>query len=186
MTNADRASDAFTALVTAPGDIHAALPAVLEDLRRIAHREMKGQPRDHTLQTTALVNEAVLRLLASEKYRVNDQQHLLNLAARAMKQILIDHARAKDTLKRKPPGTRVTLDNAVVRDEPDCDIEGLASALDRLRAFDALAAQTVELRYFLELGFSQIAVVQNRSADEVRRDWRIARAWLRGEIQGES
>ncbi|GAB5496057.1 MAG: ECF-type sigma factor [Phycisphaerales bacterium] len=143
---------------------------------------MKGQANDHVLQTTALMNEAAIRILNTDEYSFVDREHVLRVATNAMKQVLIDYARSKAALKRRPPGMRVSLNNALAKDDRDSDFEGLSEALNRLRKLDSRAADVVEYRYFLELTFAQIALVQHRDIGDIQKDWRIARAWLRKEL----
>ena len=186
MPHGDPTSAAIELLSGIAREPHDVLPELLTELHRIAHGQMKGQSNDHTLQTTALVNEAAIRILNIEGFAFTDREHVLRVATRAMKQILIDYARSKGALKRRPSGSRVSLEHAYARDEHNGDFEELSLALDRLRSLDAKAVEVVELRYFLELTFAQISEAQHRPIDEIKKDWRIARAWLRKELSHES
>ena len=165
------------------GSLAEMLPSLLDELRRIAHGQMMSQSPDHTLQTTALMNEAVLKLLKGEAPEYVDRVHFVRLASVAMKQILIDHARAKNCLKRKAPGRQIEMDNVLIKFEDECgDIEALNQALEKLKVFDPKAAEIVELRFFLKLSVKQIAELLGASTKNIDRDWQAARAWLRGEL----
>jgi RNA polymerase sigma factor (TIGR02999 family) len=157
---------------------------VYEELRRLAHRYMSGQRDDHTLQTTALVNEAYLRLAAQEQPDFANRSHFLAVAAKAMRQILVDHARATLREKRGAGAKAIELDEAaLVSPEPTRDILDLNEALERLSALDARKAQVVEMRYFGGLKQEEIAEALNVSEVTVRRDWTFSRAWLYAELR---
>jgi RNA polymerase sigma-70 factor, ECF subfamily len=157
---------------------------VYEELRRLAHRYM-GQQRDgHTLQTTALVNEAYLRLAGQEEPRFQDRTHFLAVAATAMRQILVDHARTALRQKRGAGAQRVELDEAAcVTNEPTRELVELSEALEKLAALDARKARVVELKYFGGLKHEEIAEVMKVSEVTVRRDWTFSRAWLYAELR---
>lgn len=160
-------------------------PLVYEELRRIAHRHMEGQRSDHTLQTTALVNEAYLRLADQERASLTSRSHFFAVAAKAMRQILVDHAKASLRQKRGGGARRVELDEAaLVSPEETEAILNLDDALGRLATRDPRAAQGVELRYFGGLKQEEIAEVLKISIVTVRRDWVFARAWLYRELHG--
>jgi len=166
----------------------AVLPLVYNELRRIAAGQMSMQPRDHTLQATALVNEAVAKLIRSPGAGWKDRGHFLNVAASAMKQVLIDHARAKSRRKRSGCGDRIELDDAIGRlagrvEERIGDVEALGAALERLNQVDPVAARIVELRFFLELTMVQAAAVMDIPLRSAEREWSAARAWLSQEIR---
>ena len=156
---------------------------VYEELRRLAHRYMEGQARDHTLQTTALVNEAYLRLADQSRAHFTNRSHFLAVAAKAMRQILVDRARAAQRQKRGGGASRLELDEAaLVTPEQPGAILALNDALERLATLDSRAAQAVELRYFGGLKQEEIAEVLKVSTKTVRRDWEAARAWLHREL----
>jgi RNA polymerase sigma-70 factor, ECF subfamily len=158
-------------------------PPVYEELRRLAHREMGGQRPDHTLQTTALVNEAYLRLADQTNPRWQNRAHFFAVAARAMRQILVSHARSQQAEKRGAGALKVELDEAaLVSPEESREIIDLHEALERLAILDARKAQVVELKYFGGLNYDEVAEVLNVSRITVRRDWDFARAWLYAEL----
>jgi RNA polymerase sigma-70 factor (ECF subfamily) len=159
-------------------------PLVYEELRSLAHRYMGGQRRDHTLQATALVNEAYLRLADQTNPNFTNRSHFFAVAAQAMRQILVDYARASNSQKRGGGALRVELDEAVlVCPAQTAEILDLNAALERLCAHDSRKAQVVELRYFGGLDYQEIAEVLKISVITVRRDWEFAKAWLYGQLQ---
>ena len=158
-------------------------PLIYDDLRRLAHRYMQGQRPDHTLQTTALVNEAYLRLADQTHPAWQTRAHFFAVAARAMRQILVNYAKAARAEKRGGGAQKVELDEgALVSPAQSREIIELHEALERLAALDARKAQVVELKYFGGLNYKEIAEVLKISAITVRRDWEFARAWLYGEL----
>jgi RNA polymerase sigma factor (TIGR02999 family) len=158
---------------------------VYEELRQLAHKYMAGQRSDHTLQTTALVNEAYLRLAGQDGSAFANRSHFLAVAATAMRQVLVDYARSALRQKRGAGARAVTLDEgAVLSPEPTQEILDLNEALERLAALDARKARVVELQYFGGLNQDEIAEILNVSAVTVRRDWTFSRAWLYAELQG--
>ena len=160
---------------------------VYEELRRLAHRYMSGQRADHTLQTTALVNEAYLRLAGQEQPNFANRSHFLAVAARAMRQILVDHARATLRDKRGSGIKALELDEAaLLSPEPTREILDLNEALEKLAALDARKANVVELSYFGGLKQEEIADVLKISVVTVRRDWTFSKAWLYAELNGAS
>lgn len=157
---------------------------VYQELRRLAHQYMQRQRPDHTLQTTALINEAYLRLAGQEQHNFADRSHFLAVAARAMRQILVDHAKASLRQKRGGGASVVSLDDvALVSPEPIQEIVDLNEALERLAALDSRKAQVVELRYFGGLEQDEIAEVLKISTMTVRRDWVFSRAWLHAQLR---
>jgi RNA polymerase sigma factor (TIGR02999 family) len=157
---------------------------VYEELRRLAHRYMAQQRGDHTLQTTALVHEAYLRLAGQGEPHYQNRSHFLAVAARAMRQILVDHARSALRQKRGAGAERVELDEAAwVSAAPTREILDLNEALEKLATLDARKAQVVELRYFGGLKQEEIAEALNVSEVTVRRDWTFSRAWLYAELR---
>ena len=163
---------------------HDLLALVQEDLRRMAHQHMRRQAPGHTLQTTALINEAVLKLLPGLNNDWRDKAHFVTVASRAMRQVLVDHARARDCAKRRANGARVPLDDLVEDYERRAmDLEALDSALSRLEERDPRLAQLVELRFFGGLRMEEAAKILGFSLRTAEREWRTARDWLRAEVE---
>ena len=160
------------------------LPLVYDDLRRQARRFMRRQPSGHTLQTTALVHEAYLRLVAQSAVAWNGREHFFGVAAKAMRSILVDHARARSAGKRGGSARAIALDDAagVAGPQVSVDVLALDEALERLAELDARKSKLVELRYFGGLGIEEAAVVLGVSPATVKREWTTARAWLRREL----
>jgi len=159
-------------------------PLVYEELRRLAHHFMQGQRPDHTLQTTALVNEAYVRLADQRRPNFTNRSHFLAVAAKPMRRILVNHAKAQQSQKRGGGASKVELDEtALVSPEPSREILDLNDALERLATLDSRKAQVVELRYFGGLKQDEIAEVLKISTVTVRRDWVFARAWLYTELR---
>ena len=159
-------------------------PLVYEELRRLAHRYMAGQQPDHTLQTTALVNEAYLRLVDQTKPSFANRSHFFAVAATAMRQILVNHAKAQQRQKRGGGASKVDLDTAaLISPEQTKTVLDVDEALERLAELDSRKAQVVELKYFGGLNQDEIAEVLKISIVTVRRDWLFARAWLYTELQ---
>jgi RNA polymerase sigma-70 factor (ECF subfamily) len=158
-------------------------PLVYEELRRLAHHYMEGQRRDHTLQTTALVNEAYLRLAEQTKPNLQSKVHFFAVAASAMRQILVSYARSNRAQKRGGGGARIELDEAaILSPEQSKEIVDLHEALERLGTLDSRKARVVELKYFGGLNHDEIAEVMKTSIVTVRRDWAFAKAWLYKEL----
>src|SRR6184192_4889009 len=158
-------------------------PLVYEELRRLAHRHMGGERPDHTLQTTALVNEAYLRLADQTHPCWQNRAHFFAVAARAMRQILVSYARSQRSQKRGGGGARIELDeSAILSPEQSKEIVDLHEALERLGTLDSRKAQVVELKFFGGLHHDEIAEVMKISAVTVRRDWVFARVWLYTEL----
>jgi RNA polymerase sigma-70 factor (ECF subfamily) len=158
-------------------------PLVYDELRRIAHHHMSGQRPDHTLQTTALVNEAYLRLADQTSPSWQNRAHFFAVAARAMRQIVVDYARSYQTQKRGGGLLRIELDEAaIVSPEQSKEIVDLHEALERLATLDSRKAQVVELKYFGGLNYDEMAEVLKISRVTVRRDWEFARLWLYTEL----
>lgn len=159
------------------------LPEIYDELRRLAARTMRDQRADHTLQPTALVHEVYLKLARSGSGEPVDRAHLLALAARAMRQILVDHARARLSDKRGGGAIRVTLSLAETPAQPQgFDLLAFDDALRRLEALDAQQARIVELRYVAGLSVEEAAEVVGVSPRTVRRDAAMAKAWLFREL----
>lgn len=158
-------------------------PFVYEELRRLAHRYMQGQRPDHTLQTTALANEAYLRLVDQGGSNFNNRSHFFAVAATAMRQILTNHARDQQRQKRGGGASKVELDSAaLVSPEQTRTVLDVDEALERLALLDARKAHIVELKYFGGLQEDEIANLLKISPVTVRRDWRFAKAWLYTEL----
>jgi RNA polymerase sigma factor (TIGR02999 family) len=167
---------------------HAALeklaPLVYDNLRRLAHHYMKGQRPDHTLQTAALVNEAYLRLADQRSPSFTNRSHFLAVAAKAMRQILVNYAKASQCQKRGAGASKVELDEAaLISPQPSRAILDLNDAMERLAMLDSRKAQVVELRYFGGLKQEEIADVLKISTVTVRRDWVFSKAWLYTELR---
>jgi RNA polymerase sigma factor (TIGR02999 family) len=159
-------------------------PLVYDELRRIAHHHMGGQRPDHTLQTTALVNEAYLRLADQSNPRWQNRAHFFAVAARAMRQIVVDYARSQQSQKRGGGALKVELDEAaLVSPEQSKEIVDLNEALERLATLDSRKAQVVELKYFGGLNYDEMAEVLKISRVTVRRDWEFAKVWLYTELR---
>jgi RNA polymerase sigma factor (TIGR02999 family) len=158
-------------------------PLVYEELRRLAHYHMGGQRPNHTLQTTALVNEVYLRLADQTNPRWQNRAHFFAVAARAMRQILVSYARSQQAQKRGGGAVKVDLDEAaLVSAEESEEIVDLHEALDTLAMLDSRKAQVVELKYFGGLNYDEIAEVLKISRITVRRDWEFAKVWLYTEL----
>jgi RNA polymerase sigma factor (TIGR02999 family) len=166
------------------GALDALWPQVYEELRRLARRSMRGQGPEHTLEPTALVHEAYLKLSRSPGLDASDQARFLGLAARAMRQILVDHARGKAAVKRGDGGIRVELaDDVGATPPPAVDLLALHAALDRLAAFDERKVRIVEMRYLAGLTLEEVAEVLGLSVPTVKRDAAMAKAWLFRELE---
>jgi RNA polymerase sigma-70 factor (ECF subfamily) len=161
------------------GAAQALLPLVHDELRRIARRHMAGERRGHLLQTTALVNEAYLRLVDARRVQWRDRAHFLAMAARLMRRVLVDFARAQKNQKRGGALQRVTLDQELpVRCERLEDLIDVDAALDALTGQHQRPGRVVELRFFGGLSVEETAEALGVSQETVLRDWRFAKAWL--------
>jgi RNA polymerase sigma factor (TIGR02999 family) len=159
------------------------MPLVHRELQRLAHRYMMRERAGHTLETTALVNEAYLRLIDARHVQWKDRLHFFAIAADLMRRILVDHARTRNYRKRGGHVKSVSLDDALlVAPEPQTDLVKLDDALNTLAEFDPRKAKVVELRYFGGLSVDDTATVLKVSHDTVKRDWRLAKVWLLGEL----
>jgi RNA polymerase sigma-70 factor, ECF subfamily len=162
------------------------IPLVHEELRRIARRCMAGERAGHSLQATALVNEAYLRLIDVQRVDWQNRAHFLAMTARLMRRILVDVARSRGYQKRGGGAVRVTFDAAlVVTDEPGQDLVALDDALAALATVDERKARVIELRFFGGLSVEETASVLAVSVDTVMRDWKLAKAWLQRELRNE-
>ena len=146
---------------------------------------MAGEGVGNSLQATALVNEAYLRLVDGKAVAWHDRAHFMAVSARVMRRILVDHARARRAEKRGGIAAKVSFDEAlVVTDEPQQDLLSLNDALEQLAKFDERKSQVVEMKFFGGLTAEETASVLKVSPDTVMRDWRLAKAWLRSEMRG--
>lgn len=162
------------------------MPFVYEELRRIAARYMRRERPGQTIQTTALVHEAYLRLVKDRARDWRTRAHFVGVAANAMRQILVERARARGAAKRGGGEPRITIDEEAVAARPaPVDVEALDQALARLARLDARQARIVELRFFGGLNVDEAAEAMGVSPATVKRDWTLARAWLRRELDGE-
>jgi RNA polymerase sigma-70 factor, ECF subfamily len=160
------------------------MPLVHDELHRLAHRYMAGERLGHPLQTTALVNEAYLRLIDSSRVRWQNRAHFFAVSAQLMRRILVDAARTRKKLKRGGDAIQVSLDNAMaISNEPSADLIALDEALTTLAAFDERKSKVVELRFFGGLTVEETAEVLKVSAMTVMRDWGLAKIWLLRELE---
>ncbi len=159
-------------------------PLVLDQLRRIAHRQMRAEHGERTLQTTALVNEAWIRLVDVDQMKWEDRAHFFGISARIMRHILVEAARARLAGKRGGGALQVTFDEGLPAVLDDSNFVALDEALIGLAGFDERKARVVELRFFGGLSVKETAHVLGVSEQSVHRDWRLARAWLLHELGG--
>ncbi len=166
------------------GALDRLVPIVYAELRRQARRYLAREPEGHTLRTTALVHEAYLRLVDQRRARWQSRTQFFAVAAELMRRVLVDHARAHRAAKRGGAAVAEPLEEGTaLAPEPDVDVVALDEALTRLAEFDLRQARVVELRYFAGLGVDEIADVLGVSPATVKRDWTVARAWLRRELE---
>ncbi len=165
------------------GALDKLMPLVYQELRRLAKRHMLRQPAGHTLQTTDLVNEAYLKLVNIPEPEWKDRVHFLAVASRAMRSVLVDHARRRSYAKRGANPLRVTLrEDVMVSEQRTAEVIAVDEALNRLAALDPRKSQIVELRYFGGLSVEEAAEVVAVSPITVKREWVKARAWLFREL----
>jgi RNA polymerase sigma factor (TIGR02999 family) len=165
--------------------LNALLPIVYQELRRLAASYLRRERPGQTLQPTALVHEAYLRLLKDKPDRWQNRAHFCAIAAHSMRQILIERARARGALKRGGAMPRITLDEGLVpAGESTVDLVALDQALERLGALDPEQARLVELRFFGGLTIEETAEAMHMSPATVKRHWTVARAWLARELEG--
>jgi len=161
------------------------IPLVQRELHRIARRCVAGERAGHSLQATALVNEAYLRLINAKDVAWQDRAHFLSVAARIMRRILVDRARSRHYQKRGGDMARVTLNEAVIiANEPGPDLVALDGALTALAEIDERKSQVVEMRFFGGLTLEETAEALEVSRDTVKRDWKMAKLWLLRELRG--
>jgi RNA polymerase sigma factor (TIGR02999 family) len=162
------------------------VPLVYDELRRLARRCLAGRPQDHTLQSTALVHEAYLRLVGRNEVHWQNRVHFFAVAARLMRGILVDHARMRHASKRGGSNLTLTLDDALVSPKQrELDLVALDDALNALSKLDPKQGQLVELRFFAGLSIEDTSHVLGVSPATVKRDWSTARAWLYREMNRE-
>ncbi|HEX8735465.1 MAG TPA: sigma-70 family RNA polymerase sigma factor [Pyrinomonadaceae bacterium] len=182
------ASQEITQLLLAWGSgdkaaLDALMPMVYDELRRLARCYMRRQNAGHTLQTTALVNEAYLRLIDSSRVRWQDRTHFFAISAQLMRRVLVDFARARNSRKRGGEQIQITLDEQIEAPfEKETNLVALDEALQNLAKLSQRQSQIVELRYFGGLSEEEIAETLAISTRTVRRDWSLARAWLYREL----
>jgi RNA polymerase sigma factor (TIGR02999 family) len=168
------------------GDQEAArelLPLLYDELRALAARQFRGQPANHTLQPTVLVHEAFLRLVGRPEKDWNDRKHFFAVAATAMRQILVNHARAKKADKRGGGERPVLVNDEIVgRSGQDLDVLDLNDAMEKLAVIDPRKHRVVELRFFAGLTVPEVAEVLELSVTSVESEWRAAKAWLSVEL----
>jgi RNA polymerase sigma factor (TIGR02999 family) len=167
------------------GALERLTPLVEAELRRLARGYMGRERRGHTLQTTALVNEAFLRLTDAQDVRWQDRAHFLGISARLMRRVLVDHARSHACRKRGGDAQRMTLKEGLLASpERALNVIALDRALETLATVDARKSQVIELRFFGGLSVGETAEVLRVSPDTVKRDWRLAKLWLLRELDG--
>ena len=165
--------------------LHRLIPLVYEELHRLAARYMRKEDPGHTLQATALVNEAYCRLIEQKDVRWQNRAHFYGIAAQLMRRILVDHARSRRRAKRGGGAEKISLDETAVIPQPQSShIILLDDALTRLAQFDPQKSSIVELKFFGGLTTEEIAEVEQLSIRMIEREWRKARAWLYDAIQG--
>jgi RNA polymerase sigma-70 factor (ECF subfamily) len=167
------------------GAVDELTPLVYRELRRIAAGQMRRERAGATLQPTALVHEAYLKLINQREVTWQNRAHFFAIAAQEMRRILLGHARARKAQKRGSDGTRITLDESLAATEHHAeDVIALHEALNKLAQLDSRQARIVELRFYVELSVEEIAEVLGIGTATVKRDWAMARAWLLHEMQG--
>jgi RNA polymerase sigma factor (TIGR02999 family) len=168
--------------------LDALVPLIYEDCRQIAARQLRAERPDHTLDPTALVHELYLRLVDQRRATWQNRAHFFAIAAQLMRRILVDHARARQADKRGASTTFVSL--AAASDKPEergrADVLAIDEALERLAAIDADQVRIVELRFFAGLTVDETAHALGRSPRTIKREWRLAKAWLFRELNGSS
>jgi RNA polymerase sigma factor (TIGR02999 family) len=169
-----------------PDALDRLLPVVYDELRAIAHRQLRAERADHTLGTTALVHEAYLRLIDQTRVDWQDRSHFFAIAARTMRRVLVDYARRRAAGKRGAQAQRVTLDSAIVAVDQQADlVVALDDALARLARLDERQARVVEYRFFGGFSEEETAELLGVTARTVRRDWVKARGWLYQEVSSD-
>jgi RNA polymerase sigma factor (TIGR02999 family) len=156
------------------------LPLVYGELRRLASAYLRRERSNHTLQSTALVHEAFLRMVSQQDVQWKNRAHFYGIAAQMIRRILVDYARSQHAEKRGAGAVKLELDEAmgVAHSAPEIDLLGLNDALDRLAALDERQSRVVELRFFAGLSIEETAEVMHLSPASIKREWQTARAWL--------
>lgn len=163
------------------------MPLVYQELRGLAHRHLQAEREGHTLQSTALVHEAYMRLAGQNPPQWQNRAHFFAVAAQLMRQILVDYARAFRSAKRGGGAVKLTLDEAMIAPQTlDIDLLALDLALKELESLDPQQGRIVELRYFAGLTIEDISEVLDISPATVKRDWTTARAWLHRQMSGKA
>jgi RNA polymerase sigma factor (TIGR02999 family) len=161
------------------GALDRLMPLVYGELRRLAHRYMRRERREHTLQTSALINEAYIRLVEQREVNWQNRAHFFGIAAKLMRRILVDHARSKGYAKRGAGAKRVSLDEGLaVAETQGAEVVAIDDALKSLEAMDPRKSRIVEMRFFGGLTIDETATALGISTPTVEREWRAARAWL--------
>jgi RNA polymerase sigma-70 factor (ECF subfamily) len=161
----------------------ALLPLVEAELRRLARAYMARERVGHTLQATALVNEAFMRLIDARQVQWQDRAHFLGISARLMRRVLVDHARTRDARKRGDGGFKVGLDEDMAVSKPlDVNLVDLDRALEELARVDERKCRVIEMRFFGGMTVEETAAALHVSEDSVKRDWRLAKLWLLREL----
>ncbi len=163
--------------------LYTLLPLVYEELRAMAGRQFSGQRRDHTLQATALINEAFLRMAEQDYHSWEDRRQFLLVAATVMRRVLVDYARRRSAAKRPDGHQRIDIDDAQLGENFAPDLIALDQVLEQLAEVDERQAQIVELRYFAGLNVPETAETLSISESTVVREWRMARAWLMRKLE---
>jgi RNA polymerase sigma factor (TIGR02999 family) len=158
-------------------------PLVHQELQKIARRCLRGERRDQSLPPTALVHEAYMRLVDTQQVNWQNRSHFLAMAARLMRRVLVDAARSRNRQKRGGGAMQVSLSDGLLTTEQPYDLMTLDHALDALAVIDPRRSKVVELRFFGGLDVKETAVVLDVSPETVMRDWKLARAWLRRELE---
>jgi RNA polymerase sigma factor (TIGR02999 family) len=158
-------------------------PLVYAELRRLAHHYMAGERTGHTLQSTALVHEAYLRLVDSSRVRWQNRAHFFAVSSQLMRRILVDFARSRQYAKRGGKAPMLSLDEVAIVSDDCAELAALDDALNALAALDPRKSQVVELRFFGGLSVEETSEVLKVSAETVMRDWRLAKVWLRRELR---
>jgi RNA polymerase sigma factor (TIGR02999 family) len=166
-----------------PDALQRLTPLVYGELHRLAHHYLAGERTGHTLQSTALVNEAYLRLVQTNRVQWQNRAHFFAVSAQLMRRILVDFARSRQYAKRGGKAPMVPLDDVAVASEDCAELVALDDALRALAAIDARKAHMVELRFFGGLSVEETAEVLKVSEETVARDWRLAKVWLRRELR---
>jgi len=158
------------------------MSVVYQELHRLAHQYMRRESPDHTLQTSALVNEAFLRLVDQRDVQWQNRSHFFGIAARMMRRILVDYARSRRYAKRGGGAREISLDEAMISDDRSGEVVALDDALQELAKIDQRKSQIVELRFFAGLSIEETADILAVSTGTIMRDWTLAKAWLRREM----